>query len=129
MLWTVRHRWPTGARFAFKFYRHWAQLLLRHPREPPVTILILEGITQGDPLSMVFNGITLIPLAEELRAVDSVLLSPLYADDAVFEGLERQSAQLLKMLMESGADWVYFPKPAKSLFLLDTPGQDEATRR
>ena len=52
-----------------------------------------------------------------------------YADDAVFEGLERQSAQLLKMLMESGADWVYFPKPAKSLFLLDTPGQDEATRR
>ena len=28
MLWTVRHRWPVGARFAFNCYRHWAQLLL-----------------------------------------------------------------------------------------------------
>ena len=28
MLWTVRHRWPAGARFAFKCYRHWEQLLL-----------------------------------------------------------------------------------------------------
>ena len=29
MLWTVRHYWPAGARFAFNCYRHWAQLLLR----------------------------------------------------------------------------------------------------
>ena len=39
-LWTVRHRWPAGARFTFNFYRHWVQLLLRKTREPPVTILI-----------------------------------------------------------------------------------------
>ena len=31
MLWTVRHRWPAGARFAFNCYKHWAQLLLRQP--------------------------------------------------------------------------------------------------
>ena len=31
MLWTVRHRWPDGAWFAFNCYRHWAQLLLRQP--------------------------------------------------------------------------------------------------
>ena len=29
MLWTVWHRWPAGARFAFNFYRHWARLLIR----------------------------------------------------------------------------------------------------
>ena len=29
MLWTVRHRWPAGAKFAFNCYKHWAQLLLR----------------------------------------------------------------------------------------------------
>ena len=33
MLWTVRHRWPAGARFAFNCYKHWAQLLLRQPGE------------------------------------------------------------------------------------------------
>ena len=39
MLWTVRHRWSSGARFAFNCYMHWAQLLLRQPGEPTVTIL------------------------------------------------------------------------------------------
>ena len=28
MLWTVQHCWPTGARFVFNCYMHWAQLLL-----------------------------------------------------------------------------------------------------
>ena len=49
MLWTVRHCWPAGARFAFNFYRHWAQLILRHLRELPVAILSQEGVTQGYP--------------------------------------------------------------------------------
>ena len=40
MLWTGWHRLPAGVRFAFNCYRHWAQLLLRQPGEPPVTILI-----------------------------------------------------------------------------------------
>ena len=39
MLWTVRRHWPAGARFALNCYSHWAQLLLRQPGEPPVTIL------------------------------------------------------------------------------------------
>ena len=29
MLWTVRHSWLEGARFAFSCYSHWVQLLLR----------------------------------------------------------------------------------------------------
>ena len=66
MLWTVQHRWPAGTRFAFNCYKNWAQLLLRQPGEPPVTILSREGVTQGDPLYMVLYGITLVPLAEEL---------------------------------------------------------------
>ena len=35
MLWTVQHRWPEGARFAFNCYWHWAQLLLCKPGELP----------------------------------------------------------------------------------------------
>ena len=76
ILWTVQHRWTAGARFAFNCYKHWAQLLLRQPGEFPVTILSIEGVTQGDPLSIVLYGITLTPLAEELRSADSGLLAP-----------------------------------------------------
>ena len=56
VLWTVRHRWPAGVRFAFNCYKHWAQLILCQPREPPVTIFSRDGVTQGDPLSMVLYG-------------------------------------------------------------------------
>ena len=129
MLWTVRHRWTAGERFNLNFYKHWAQLLLHQPGETQVTILHREGVIQGDPLSMVLYGITLVPLAEELRAADPGLLSPFYADDATFEGSARRSAQLLKMLMKRGPDQEYFPEPAKSLFILDTPEQEEAVKR
>ena len=84
--WTVRHHCPAGVRFAFNFYRHWAQLLLRQLGEPLVTILSREVVTQGDPLSMVLYGITLVPLEEDLRAADPGLLSSFYADDAAFGG-------------------------------------------
>ena len=78
---------------------------------------------------MVLYGITLVPLAEDLRAADPGLLSPFYADDAAFDGSARRSAQLLKLLMRRGMDQGYFPEPAKSLFILDTPEQEEAANR
>ena len=71
---------------------------------------------------MVLYGITLVPLDEELRAADSGLLAPFNVDDVVFNGLARQSAQLLKLLMKRGPDQGYFTEPAKSLFILNTPG-------
>ena len=83
---------------------YWVQLLLRQPREPPVIILIWYGITKGDPLSVALYSTPLTPLAEELRASDPGLLSLLYSEDGAFGGLERRSAQLLKLLMERGPD-------------------------
>ena len=129
MLWTVRPSWPEGARFTFNCYRHWAQLFLRQPVEPTVTILSREGFTQGDPLSMVFYGITLVPLAEALRAAYLGLISPFYADDAVFDGLARRSAELLKLLMRRWPDRGYFPELAKSLFISNTLGQEEVANQ
>ena len=46
-----------------------------------------DGLTQGDPISMVLYEITLVPLEEELRAVYPGLLLPFYADDAAFDSL------------------------------------------
>ena len=99
------------------------------PGELPVTKLSTEGVTQGDPLSMVLYGITLFPIAEELHAADPGILSPVYVDDAAFNGSARCSAQLLKLLMKRGADWGYFPEPAKSLFISDTPEQEAGSKR
>ena len=78
---------------------------------------------------MVLYGITRVPLAKELRAAEPGILSSFYADDAAFDSLERRSAQLLKLLMKRGPERGYFPETAKSLFILDTPGKEEAAIR
>ena len=78
---------------------------------------------------MIMYGITLFPLEEELRVANPGLLSLFYTDDVVFDGSARRSAQLLKLLMKRGPNRGYFPDPAKSLFILDTPGQEEASMR
>ena len=54
---------------------------------------------------------------------------PFYADDSAFDGLAQQSAQLLKLLIKMRPDRGYFPEPAKSLFISDTPGQKQAAKR
>ena len=74
-------------------------------------------------------GITLVPLAEELRAADSGMLSLFYGDDAAFDGSEREIAQLLKLLTERGPNHGYLPEPAKYLFISETPGHEEAVKR
>ena len=51
---------------------------------------------------MVLYRIILVPLAKELRVADPGILYPAYAYDAAFDGLARQSAQLLKLFMKRG---------------------------
>ena len=46
-----------------------------------------------------------------------------------FDISAQQSAHILKLLMRRGADWGYFPEPAKFLFISYTPGQEEAAKR
>ena len=53
------------------------------------------GVTQGDPLLLVLNGITLVPLMEDLRDADTTLLPPFYENDRAFDGSERRSAAQL----------------------------------
>jgi hypothetical protein len=48
MLWTVRHEWPSGARFTFNCYKHWGTLVIRNNNG--TFICSKEGVTQGDPL-------------------------------------------------------------------------------
>ena len=47
----------------------------------------------------------------------------------MFDGSERKSAQLLKILLERGAYRDYFPDPSKSLFIADLPKQEDAAKK
>ena len=82
--------------------------------------MIQEGVTQGDPLSMVLHRITLLPLAEYLREADPGILYPFYSDDAAFDGSARRSLHLLNLIMERGLDRGYLAEPDKSIFIADS---------
>ena len=86
-------------------------------------------MTQGDPLSIILYIFNFSPLEEELRVSDPGLLTLFYADDAAFYGSAQKSSQLLNMLMGRGMDRGYFPETAKSLFIVDSPEQEEAAKK
>ena len=117
MLWTVRHRWANGARFSFNCYRHSAQLLLRRRGGDCEIILSREGVTQGDPLSMVLYGLALTPLAETIRAAVPTVVQPWYADDAAMAGPVSGIAAAQRLLLDLGPRQGYFPEPEKSILI------------
>ena len=123
MLWTVRHRWANGARFSFNCYRHLAQLILRRNSGHCAVLLSREGITQGDPLSMILYGLALTPLAESIRSAVPNLSQPWYANNSGFVGSVSSLAQAQTLLQELGPRRGYFPEPEKSLLIapIDTP--------
>ena len=77
---------------------------------------------------MVLCGITLVHLEKELRDADTTLLSPFYADGAVFYGSATRSVVQLRLMMDQGPDRGYFPEPEKSLFIADNPKYEETER-
>ena len=66
MLWTVQHEWPSGTRFAFNCYRHWATLVIRG-KGGTSYLHSKEGVTQGDPLSMFCYSFGIMPLIYQLK--------------------------------------------------------------
>ena len=127
MLWTVRHRWPAGARFSFNCYRHSALLVVRHDDSHSCELLhSREGVTQGDPLAMVLYGLALVPLAENLRAAVPEALQPWYADDAAVAGRAGDIAKVMARLQEWGPARGYFPEPEKSIFIVRPEDEEDA---
>jgi hypothetical protein len=114
-MWTVRHRWAAASRFAFNCYRHAPQLMLCQLGKLCIILLSQEGVTQGDPLSMILYGLALSPLAEKLKRAIPDLTQPWYADDAAMVGRVTLVAAAMTLLMEMGPARGYFPEPAKSI--------------
>jgi len=116
-LWTVRHRWPSSSRFAFNCYRHAAQLVIRRAGQPCSIILSQEGVTQGDPISMVIYGVAMTPLTESLRTTLPNVLQAWYADDSAFDGAIPEIAAAMQLILAKGPARGYYPEPSKSILI------------
>ena len=82
MLWTVRHLWPSGARFIIKCYCHWSLLVLRVKNETATFLHCREGVTQGEPLYMIAYGIGTLPLIKNPKAEFPDVTKPWYDGNA-----------------------------------------------
>ena len=118
MLWAVRHKLPSGAWFLFNCKRHWATLVIRAGNMMGRFLNIKEGVTQGDPLTMVAYGLGMLPLIQELQATYPRVTQLFYADDAgavdTFAVIQRH----LDDLVVQGPPWGYFPDPTKIILVV-----------
>jgi hypothetical protein len=126
MLWTVRHEWPSGARFAFNCYRHHSTLMIRHNNGTGVTIPSREGVTQGDPLAMVLYGLAVLPLVRQLKREFPLVEQPWYADDAAAGGQFSALHKQFRRLQELGPSFGYFAEPSKSFLIVQPQQLDRA---
>jgi hypothetical protein len=78
--------------------RRAAHLILRWKGRPGYTLLTAEGITQGDPLSMVLRGLALAPLADILRSSRPGW----YIDNLLLQGLTSAMAAAMAHLQRLG---------------------------
>ena len=120
MLWTIRHLWPAGARFAFNCYKFQSMLIVRDPGGLNYLILYSrEGVTQGDPLSMFCYAIGTLPLIRKLKAMrpDRPHQS-WYADDASAIGNFEALHSLFTDLASIGPSFRYLPNASKSILVV-----------
>ena len=110
-LWNARIYWPRCSRFLFNIYRGFSSLWVNESTEP---LYSKEGVTQGDPISMCFYAIALIPLIRSLRGQGRWVQS-WYADDSACVGPLDKVKEWFRMLSERGPGFGYFPEPAKSV--------------
>ena len=118
MFWTISHKWPSSARFAFNCYRHWVIVVVRGENGLAIFIFSKEGVTQGDPLAMAAYGILLLPLIRQLQDEIPDVNQPWYADDAGAGGKFCAIQEYFEQLQELGPSRGYFPEPTKSILVV-----------
>jgi hypothetical protein len=126
MCWTIRHLWPSGARFTFNCYRHWSTLMIPSANGTALFVHSQEGVMQGDPISMVAYGILLLPLIRTLKDEIPEVDQPWYADNAGAGGTFKGRWQYFEKLQEKGPRQGYFPEPSKSILIVQEHNKEAA---
>ena len=109
----------SSAHSNFNCYGHWSTLVVRETRDGSGKFLhSKEGVTQGDPLTMISYGIGVSPLIRELQGATPRVTQLWYADDA---GSGRKFTHILAHfwdLQTRGPPRSYFPDPTKSTLVV-----------
>ena len=80
-------------------------------------LLSREGVTQGDPLSMMLYSVATLPLVRALKG-NGRWFQSWYADDSVCAGSLDDIRCWLDRLLELGPSYGYFPEPRKSYLVV-----------
>ena len=114
LLWNVSILWPRCSRFVFNTYQGWATLVVRSSNEHLYSV---EGVTQGDPLSMFLYAVGTLPLIQSLKGSSSCV-QVWYADDASACGSLSDLHQWFELLLSKGSDFGYVVNPAKCCLVI-----------
>jgi hypothetical protein len=127
MLYNFRHLCPTMAMFAFNCYKHHSILYIRGLNGKFGSMLhSREGVTQGDPLSMILYGIRMLPLIRKLKVEFPNLYQPWYADDAGAAGGFEEIHSMFDRLVELGQKYGYYPEQSKSIIVVSNKNLSRA---
>jgi hypothetical protein len=114
-LMNARAMWPRCSRFLFNTYRGHATLKVQDATE---LLYSREGVTQGDPLSMLMYSLAVMPLIRSLKTSNQEVTQNWYADDASATGKLTHLRDWLQTLTDEGPAYGYFPEPKKSFLVV-----------
>ena len=121
-MWNARVKWTRGSRLLFNTYRGYAASILKGTTDH---ILSKEGITQGDPLSMLMYAIAVLPLTQALSD-HTKWNQNWYADDSACAGSFSRLGEWFEKLLDLGPDFGYYPEPTKTILVIDSKDETEA---
>ena len=122
-LWNARVLWPRCSRFLFNSYRGYARLLIQGSDQ---FLLSKEGVTQGDPLSMMLYAVAVLPLIRSLE--DSCeWVQNWYADDSSCVGELSSVRRWFDKLLIGGPAYGYFPEPSKTVLVVGSSDLERAS--
>ena len=119
---TARVLWPQASRVLFNTYRGQSFMVMAGSSE---FILSKEGVTQGDPLSMLMYSVAILPLIRFL-CDKSKWYQNWYADVSSCVGKFLDIKEWFLELANKGPGFGYFPEPSKSMLVVHPDYVSEA---